>query len=157
MIAFKDAIHVEAKNFNSSSPYSICLLTKQKKLLFVSHNNVALYSFDLIHCDIWGPYQHLSHVGYRYFLNIVDDFSHFKWTFMMKTKSEASVIVPWFFAVIETHFGVHIKQFRSDNASELAFTEFFSSKGVVHQFSCVARLEQNSVVERKHQHLLNGA
>lgn len=75
----------------------------------------------------------------------------------MRQKSDALVIVPRFFQLIETQFGKTIKRFRSDNAPELSFVEFFHSKGVLHQFSCVGRPEQNSVVERKHQHLLNVA
>lgn len=76
---------------------------------------------------------------------------------MMKQKSDALIIVPRFFQLVETQFGKVIKCFRSDNAPELAFVEFFHSKGVIHQFSCVGRPEQNSFVERKHQHLLNVA
>lgn len=74
----------------------------------------------------------------------------------MKQKSNALVIVPRFFNLAETQFGKSIKYFRSDNALELSFSEFFYSKGV-HQFSCVGRPKQNSMVERKHQHLLNVA
>ena len=46
---------------------------------------------------------------------------------------------------------------RSDNAKELALTEFLQNVGVVHQFSFPHRPQQNSVVERRHQHLLNVA
>lgn len=75
----------------------------------------------------------------------------------MKQKSDVAVIIPKFFSLIETQFGKVINAFRSNNASELQFTEFFNSKGVLHQFSCVERPEQNFAVERKHQHFLNVA
>lgn len=44
-----------------------------------------------------------------------------------------------------------------DNAHELCFTEFFASLGTLHQFFYVESPQQNSVVELKHQHLLNVA
>lgn len=59
--------------------------------------------------------------------------------------------------MIFKQFDTHIKTFRSDNAKELQFVKYFKLHGVLHQFSCVERPQQNSVVERKHQLLLNVA
>ena len=98
-----------------------------------------------------------THASYKYFLTIVDDCTRFTWVFLMRHKSEAMNIVPRFFSMVETQFNKKVKKFRSDNAPELNFHDFFNEKGVVHQFSCVERPEQNSVVERKHQHLLSVA
>ena len=50
--------------------------------------------------------------------------------------------------MVATQFQASIKEFMSGNAKELAFTEFFHEKGVLHQFSCVEGPIQNSIVAR---------
>ena len=75
----------------------------------------------------------------------------------MHYKYEASSLLINFVTLIETQFHVRIKQIRLENAKELAIIDFSHSKGILRQFFYVERPEQNSIVERKHQHLLNVA
>lgn len=75
----------------------------------------------------------------------------------MRNKSDVKTVFPAFLTHVQTQFNTIVKKVRSDNAPELAFTELFQCKGIIHQFSCAYTPQQNSVVERKHQHLLNVA
>ena len=59
--------------------------------------------------------------------------------------------------MIFTQYNTAIKYVRSDNAPKLEFYDFFRSKGIVSFHSCVETPKQNSVVERKHQHILKVA
>ena len=59
--------------------------------------------------------------------------------------------------MILNQFKVSIKVIRSDNGPEFALSSFYASKGILHQLSYVETPQQNAVVERKHQHLLNVA
>ena len=72
----------------------------------------------------------------------------------MKHKSETSCLIQSFCNMIFTQFKVPIKILRSDNGLEFALYSFYASKGIVHHLSCVETPQQNSVVERKHRHLL---
>ena len=72
----------------------------------------------------------------------------------MRYKSVASSLIQSFYNLILTHFKLPIKVIRLDNGPEFALNSFYDSKGIIHQLSCVETPQQNSVVERKHQHLL---
>jgi len=45
----------------------------------------------------------------------------------------------------------------SINGLEFFLKDLFSSKGILHQISCVTTRQQNGRVERKHQHIVNVA
>ena len=64
---------------------------------------------------------------------------------MLKTKAAVTDVLRKFILSVETQFHKVVKQVRSDNAKELALTDFLQSKGITHQFSCVQRPEQNAV------------
>lgn len=51
--------------------------------------------------------------------------------------------------MVKTQFDEVIKAFRSDNAKELIFADFFHKQGIVDQFLCVETPQQNSIVEKK--------
>jgi hypothetical protein len=59
------------------------------RLPFPSSNSRASANFDLIHCDLWtSPIP--SVCGYKYYLIILDDCSHYSWTFPLRLKSDTS-------------------------------------------------------------------
>lgn len=157
LIPIKNILGVSITQNKCNDHCSICPLAKQKQLSFDSENNFCNEIFDMVHCDIWGPYQNSTYNGQRYFATIVDDKSRYTWIYLLKHKYDIIGIIPKFYSYVQTQFNKNIKCFRTDNAKELEFKEFFEEKGIIHQKACVAKPKQNSVVERKHQHLLNVA
>ncbi|CAB79159.1 LTR retrotransposon like protein [Arabidopsis thaliana] len=133
-----------------------CMRAKQTRDTFPLRDNRSMDSFQLIHCDVWGPYRTPSYSGARYFLTIVDDYSRGVWVYLMTDKSETQKHLKDFMALVERQFDTEIKTVRSDNGTEfLCMREYFLHKGIAHETSCVGTPHQNGRVERKHRHILN--
>ena len=150
-------LHIPNSLSHLSSHCKICHMAKQKCLPFVSHNNMSANPFDIVHIDIWGPFNVSTPVGHRYFLTIVDDCTRATWVYLLCAKADVLTVFPESFNLISTQYNTVIKSLRFNNAPELAFHDFFRTMIVIPYHSCVATLEQNSVVKHKHQHILNVA
>ena len=87
---------------NLSSHYSICPLAKQRCLSFPSSNNLSLAPFDLIHYDVWSSLHVYTIEGFRYFLTIVSDCTHFTWVYFLQSKLDVITILLDFFSLILT-------------------------------------------------------
>jgi hypothetical protein len=64
-----------------------CQLGRHTRLPFAQSMSRATQCFDLVHCDLWtSPVISVS--GFKYYLVILDDFSHYSWTFPLRLKSD---------------------------------------------------------------------
>jgi len=95
--------------------------------------------------------------GHKYFLTILDDFSRYTWSILLKSKAEVQSKVEHFINFVETQFELKVKSICSYNGPEFHLTSLLASKGILHQTSCVETPKKNGRVERKHQHILNVA
>lgn len=147
--------HFPYVSFNSNKICDSCYLAKQSRLPFYASNTISDNAFDLIHMDIWGPLSHSSIHGHKYFLTIVDDCTRHTWIYLMKAKFETRKLMHDFVVLIKNQFDKVIKVIRTDNGVEFLYPEFYAKFGILHQTSCVETPQQNSIVERKHRHILN--
>ncbi|KAG7578454.1 Retrotransposon gag domain [Arabidopsis thaliana x Arabidopsis arenosa] len=146
------------KQVSSTTVCDICLRAKQTRDCFHESSNKAAGIFDLIHCDLWGPYRIVSTSGVAYFLTIVDDYSRAVWVHLLREKSEVGITLKNFFKMVERQFEKKVKVVRSDNGGEfMGLRTYFLEEGIMHQTSCVYTPQQNGRVERKHRHILNVA
>uniref|UniRef100_A0ACD5Y5G8 Uncharacterized protein n=1 Tax=Avena sativa TaxID=4498 RepID=A0ACD5Y5G8_AVESA len=127
-----------------------CQLGKHHRFPFPDSTHVSYFPFQLVHCDIWtSPV--LSNSGYKYYLVILDDYSHFVWTFPLRHKSDALSHISSFQKFVTTHFNLTILTLQTDNGREFdnhSTRQFFSSHGIPLRMSCPYTSPQNGRAER---------
>jgi hypothetical protein len=129
--------------------YHAWQLGHHTRMLFVSSTSRTDNIFDLIHCDLWSP-PIVSISGYKYYLVILDDHSHFVWTFLLRVKSDTFSTLSHFFAYVSTQFGCTMKFVQCDNGREfdnISSCTFFTIKGVLLWISCPYASPHNGKVE----------
>jgi len=134
----------------SSSLCHACQLGRHMRLPFSTSVSRSSSNFELIHCDLWtSPI--LSVSGYKYYLVILDDCSHYTWTFPLKLKSYPFSTLPHFFAYETTQFGSTVKDVQCDNGKEFdnsSSRTFFHTHGMHLRMSCPYTLPQKGKAER---------
>jgi len=105
--------------------------------------------FELVHCDVWtSPVASVS--GYQYYLVLLDDFTHFYWTFPLTRKSEVSTHITKFCNYVHTQFSLAIKAVQADNGTEFVnntLHTLFASRGIHLRLSCPYTSPQNGKAE----------
>lgn len=119
------------------------------RLPFPTSQSRASHIFDLVHCDLWtSPIPSVSR--FKYYLAILDGYSHHLWTFPLRLKSDTFLTIANFFSFVATQFGTTIKNMQCDNGREFdnSFScAFFLSLGVLLRMSCPYTSQQNGKAE----------
>jgi hypothetical protein len=75
-----------------------------------------LFPFSL-HCDVWtSPV--VSNSSFKYYLVLLDDYSHFVWTFPLRHKSDVLPTLISFHDFVRTHFQLPVMCLQIDNGKD---------------------------------------
>nr|GEY20499.1 hypothetical protein [Tanacetum cinerariifolium] len=111
----------------------------------------------LLHMHLCGPMRSASINGKQYVLRIMDDYSRYTWVHFIRSKDEAPEVIKTFLKRITVLLQSHVIIIRTDNGTEFknqVLKEYFDSVGISHQMSSVRTPQQNRVVERRNQTLV---
>jgi len=135
----QQVLHSFAFQCNKSAPHSCnsCRLGKSTRLPFQNSTTSTYFPFQVLHSDVWtSPICRNS--GYKYYLVLLDDFTHYVWTFPMRQKSEVLPILHTFFAYVRTQFGLPVLALQTDNGKEfdsVAVRQLLGSLGTTFRLS----------------------
>ncbi|GKA25273.1 retrovirus-related pol polyprotein from transposon TNT 1-94 [Tanacetum coccineum] len=120
-------------------------------------NQEKLY---LLHMDLCGPMRVESINGKKYILVIVDDYSRFTWVRFLRSKDEAPDAIIKCIKNIQVRLNATVRNVRTDNGTEFVnqtLRDFYENVGISHQTSVARTPQQNGVVERRNQTLVEAA
>jgi hypothetical protein len=147
--------HISLPSHKQVSHSTLChayQLGRHVRLPFSSSTTRTTHPFELIHCDLWtSPV--LSTSGFKYFLVILDDFTHFLWTIPLRLKSDAYAALASFRAFANTQFNLPLVSIQCDNGREFDNAKLHSlatACGIhIHiRFSCPYTSQQNGEPKR---------
>ncbi|GKA91727.1 retrovirus-related pol polyprotein from transposon TNT 1-94 [Tanacetum coccineum] len=98
--------------------------------------------------------------GKKYILVIVDDYSRFTWVKFLRSKDETLEFVTKFLKQIQVGLNKTVRYISTDNGTEFVYqvlTKFYESVIITYQKSVPRTPQQNGVVKRQNQTLMEAA
>ncbi|MBW0501515.1 hypothetical protein O181_041230 [Austropuccinia psidii MF-1] len=141
-------------------PCHTCDLTKIHQLPFKDQFEHISHPIDCVHIDLVGPISPASISSSCYFLTIVDQFTSFKFTRMLKHKSEAFDCFINLKNLMENQHDRRIKNLVSERGGEFLnerFKRLALDSGFIHTFSTSYTPQHNGFAVRANQIILDKA
>nr|GEZ90381.1 putative ribonuclease H-like domain-containing protein [Tanacetum cinerariifolium] len=151
-----------SKVFQNNHTRVACNKGKQHKASYKTIPSISLITepLHLLHMDLFGPTSVRSINKKYYCLVIIDEYTRFSWVYFLEHKSDTFLILKNFITLMENQFNHKVKAIRCDNGTEFKnanLIEFCGSKGIRQDYSNARTPQQNGVVERKNQTLIEAA
>lgn len=134
-----------------------CAFGKLHRLSFDTREEKSTRCGEIIHSDVCGPMNEDSYGGAKYYVLFKDDYSHFRFIFFLKQKSEVVEKFKIVVNIAEKQFGHPVKILQSDNGREYINEEmkaFCNENGIHHRKSVAYTPEQNGCVERDNRTIM---
>ena len=132
-----------------------CVLGKQHRKPFPQASSFrAEKGLELVHADLCGHITPKTLGGAAYFLLVVDDCGRYMWVEMLKTKDQALDCFKKIKLIADVESGEKLKALRTDRGVEFTsnlFSVFCSDGGIKHYTTTPYSPQQNGVVERRNQ------
>src|SRR5262249_51050714 len=121
---------------------------------------------EIIHTDIYGPFDVPLFGGEKLFITFIDDFSRYGYVYLLHEKSQAVNALEIFIKEVERQLDRKVKIVRSDKSGEFygrytetgqcpgPFAKFLENYGISAQYTMPGTLEQNGVAERRNRTLM---
>jgi len=138
-----------------------CVLGKQHRTPFPKVSSYrAEKCLELVHADLCGHITPKTVGGASYFLLVVDDHSRYMWVEMLKSKDQALECFKKIKLRAEMESDGKLKALRTDRGGEFVsnmFSVFCSEGGIKHFTTTPYSPQQNGVVERRNQTVIEMA
>lgn len=153
-------IGVQLKKPVNKLDCDICLKGKMSRSPFPQKSKRETTLLDLIHTDVCGPMPTRSLSGSRYYVEFIDDHSHWCEVKFLKTKAEVFEVTVEFITRMENQKKKRVKTIQSDNGREYLsgeFDDFLKKHGITRRLTVPYNPEQNGKAERMNRTLLESA
>lgn len=91
---------------------------KSCRLPFLERENKIYETFGKVHFNIWRLAPISSHMGYRFYVIFVDEWTRFSWIYPLRDKPMFYERFQHFHKYVKTQFHMRIKIFQSDGGGE---------------------------------------
>ncbi|GKA67826.1 retrovirus-related pol polyprotein from transposon TNT 1-94 [Tanacetum coccineum] len=116
---------------------SSCEVSKAKRSSFKSKTVPSSKGrLNLLHMDLFGPMRIESINGKKYILVIVDDYSRYTWTHLLRSKDETPKVLKDFLKMIQRNLEAQVITVRTDRDTKFlnkTLYAYFKEEGIEHQ------------------------